>query len=410
MKKAIAFLAVYFAALVVSQAQVAPEATGPGGAAGPPNLHYSLRYAETAQFWAKNPTVQTSSLSGSAAYANGNERYPFSLQYAGGYQWNISGPSQVTGLFQHLYLSQDIVGRRWQIQLSDDVGYYPQSPITGFSGIPGIGEPIGVTNPAPPSGQTILGINTKVVENHAQGQFLQNLSSSLVLGVGGSSEMLRYPNSDGLDTDTVNGNAQLAKRLDGRNTIMGKFQYSGYSYPGYTVTFTTETALFGIEHKWSRNLTSQIAAGPQWISSSDTLAVPTSTNFSALASIHHNLRFSSANLTYMHGTNGGSGYLLGAESDAIQGGYSHEMGPNLTLGMSGGYDRTGGLNSNGVTNNTYGGAQVSWRLRGDLVVFANYTGTDQYSSSTLSSSALSQLTQVIGFGIGYSPRETRLKK
>ena len=411
MKKTITLLAVYFAALVVSPAQVVPEATGPGGGAtAGSNLNYALRYAQTARFWAQNPTEQNSSLSGSVAYANGNERYPFNLEYAGGYQWNISGPSQVTGLFQHLYLSQNIVGRRWQIQLSDDTGYYPQSPITGFSGIPGIGEPIGVTNPAPPSGQTILGVDTNVVENHAQGHFLQNLSNSLIVDVGGSSDLLRYPNGDGLDTDTVNGSGQLAKRLDGRNSIYGKFQYSEYSYPGYTITFTTDTGLFGYDHKWTRNLTSQIAAGPEWISSSDTLAVPTSVNFSALASVHYALRFDSASLTYMHGTNGGAGYLLGAESDAIQGGYSRGVGPNLTFGLTGGYDRTAGLNGNGVTNSIFGGAQTSWRVRGDLIVFANYTGTDQFSSSALSSTALSQVMQVIGFGIGFSPRETQLRK
>jgi hypothetical protein len=75
----------------------------------------------------------------------------------------------------------------------------------------------------------------------------------------------------------------------------------------------------------------------------------------------------------------------------------------------GSYMRTAGLNHNGVTNGKYAGAQASRRLGKDFNVFANYTAMAQSSSSTLSTNALSGLTQVIGFGIGYSPRGIHLR-
>jgi hypothetical protein len=63
---------------------------------------------------------------------------------------------------------------------------------------------------------------------------------------------------------------------------------------------------------------------------------------------------------------------------------------------------------NGVINAKYGGAQATRKLGRYLTVFASYSAIDQSSSSSLPINVLNQLEQVIGFGIGYSPRETRL--
>jgi hypothetical protein len=46
----------------------------------------------------------------------------------------------------------------------------------------------------------------------------------------------------------------------------------------------------------------------------------------------------------------------------------------------------------------------TWRIGRDLIVFANYTGAEQSSTSPLPTNALNQLLQTIGFGIGFSPR------
>jgi hypothetical protein len=186
--------------------------------------------------------------------------------------------------------------------------------------------------------------------------------------------------------------------------------FSEYSYPDFTVTIQTNTGYLGYRHKWSRTLTTDVSAGPQWIESSDNAAVPNSTNVSVNAAINYLQRFTSATLSYSRGTNGGAGYLLGAEVDTVNGNFSREFGRNLTMGLTAGYVRTLGLNNNGVTIAKYGGAQATWRLGRNMIVFANYTGTDQTSSSTLPTNALGQLVQVIGFGIGYSPREKHIRQ
>jgi hypothetical protein len=120
------------------------------------------------------------------------------------------------------------------------------------------------------------------------------------------------------------------------------------------------------------------------------------------------LRFGQAALTYSHGTNGGAGYLLGAEFDTVRLTFSREFVRNLTIGFDGAYDRTSGLINNGVTNGKFGGAQLSWRAGRYLTAFASYTAIDQSTSSSLFSTAVSGLDQIVSFGIGYSPRGTRL--
>jgi hypothetical protein len=70
----------------------------------------------------------------------------------------------------------------------------------------------------------------------------------------------------------------------------------------------------------------------------------------------------------------------------------------------------GSAQPGGVTNGVYGGAAATRRLGRYITIFANYTATEQSSSSALPTNAISGLSQVIGFGIGYSPREMHLRK
>jgi hypothetical protein len=116
-----------------------------------------------------------------------------------------------------------------------------------------------------------------------------------------------------------------------------------------------------------------------------------------------------ASLNYSHGVQGGSGYLLGAEEDTASANFSRNLGRSATAGLTASYMRTSGLNGNGVTNGKYAGAQASRQLGKVISVFVDYTVMTQSSSSTLSNTALRGLTQVIGFGIGYSPREIHIR-
>lgn len=407
MKTILTVIALLAIGTIATSAQVAPAAVGPGGILVNNHTIYALRYGQTAQFGGSLGVWQTSNISGTLNYENGSVRKPFSMQYAGGYSWTLSGPTYGSGVFQRLYLTQGAEWRNWGVSVSDDVSYLPQSPITGFSGIPGIGEPIGTPNPNPPSGQSILTLNTHVVDNMAMGTIDRKLSAATSLSGTGGYDMLRYPNNDGLDTDTYLANGMITQRLDGRNSLTGSYQYNLYAYPNYTVTFETQAGLIGFRRLVSRRLTAAFSAGPQWINSTDTLAVPSSTTFAANATLDYVSKPMTFGLAYRHGTNGGAGYLLGAKWDSFNGNYSKDLTQNVVLGATGGYSRTVGLNQNGATNNYYGGTQATWYIGRNLIAFANYTGLAQSSSSPLPTNAVNQLLQTIGFGIGFSPRDTR---
>lgn len=414
MKTTLTLLTLFAIGAAVARAQVAPAATGPGGLLANKHLNYALRYGQTAEFGGTLGVWQTSNVSGTANYENGSIRKPFSMEYAGGYTWTLSGPTYGSGLFQRLNLSQGAEWRKWGVSVSDDVSYLPQAPITGFSGIPGAGGSIGTTTT--PTGQTIFTLNTHVVDNVAVGSIERKISASTSVSGTGGYDMLRYPNGDGLDTDTYEANGLLTQRLDGRDSLTGSYQYALYSYPAFpTTTFESHAGLVGFRRLMSRKLTAAFSAGPQWIVSTDTGAVPSSLSFAANATVDYVSKPTSLSVAYRHGTNGGAGYLLGAKWDSFNGNYSRDFGPDVSLGVAGGYSRTVSLNQNGATNNYYGGTEATWHIGRSLIAFANYTGLAQSSnsafaqssSSSLSTGAVNQLLQTVGFGIGYSPREAR---
>jgi hypothetical protein len=410
MKTTLKLVAILLTACAGAHAQVVPAATGPRGLPVSGNLDYSFRYSETSQFGGSLGNQERSTASGDLEYSNGSTRLPFNLSYGGGYIWNLAGTSYVSGFFQHLLISQGYVGRHWSVVGSDNVSYMPASPTTGFSGIPGEGGSIGGTGSGTPSSQSILTLNTRTVSNIASGEFQHELNYATNLSLGGSSELLRFPDGNGLDTNMQMANAGLNRRLDARDSLSGQYIYFHYSYGGIGFTDQANTALFGYQRQWSRSLSSSVSVGPQWISSSDSATVPSSTTVAANASVNYLLRFGSAGLYYSRGMSGGAGYLLGAEVDSAGVDLSREFGRNVTLGFEGSYRRTSGLINNGVTDAEYGGAQIDRRLGRYINLFANYTAINQSSSSPLPTNALNQLLNVISFGIGYSPRGTHLRQ
>ena len=275
-------------------AQVAPEATQ-----GAAHMDYSLHYSQTAEFGGSLGTWQTAAASGLVDYANGSERLPLSLNFTGGYNFTFAGPGYSTGLFERLLISQGIYWRRWSIAITDNVSYRPQAPTTGFSGIPGIGEPIGTPSPTPPSGESILTVNTHVVDNMTNVDLHEKFDYATTVSAGGSSELRRFPDGNGLNVNTQSANAGLKRRLDARNSLTSDYSFAHSSYPDYGIAFTSNTLLLGFTRLWNPGrISTIISAGPQWIGSSDGTSIPSSTSYSirAAADLQVSVSLSSAEL------------------------------------------------------------------------------------------------------------------
>lgn len=415
MKPSFTFMAILLAFSAVTRAQTAPAATGPTGLPGLPvsgTLHYDLRYTQTAQFYGGlQGDNQMIGATGEVTYANAKATSPFALTYSGGDMWTISGTGSGSEVIQHLLASQGIVRRSWAFNVNDDVSYLPQAPTTGFSGIPGVGSLPGT--PGTPT-QPILTLNTRSVYNQTGANYTHRLDHSTSFGISGSYGILRFPDGNGLETNSMQVGPQITRRLNARSSLSGQYAFSRYSYPGYTVSMGTQSATAGYQRTWSRRLQTSISAGPQWIQSSDSTIVPSSLNWTANANASYSVTSMSATLGYSHGTMGGAGVAtqIGSRNDNVNAGLMRQQGKNLTISFTGAYMRTQGLQQQqiGVTNGKYGGVSATRRWGRYIIVFANYTATQQSSSSTLPSNAISGLSQVIGFGIGYSPREIRLRK
>lgn len=391
-------------------AQVEPAATTrPGNPTPPGNLNYSIRYSQFAEFGGDLGDTQDSTLSGSATYSNGKDRRPFTLQYGGGYTWTISGPAYVTGFFHHLLIAQGLDWNRWNLSLSDDVSYSPEAPMFGFTGIPGTGEPITEPISTPSSNESILTLNTHVVNNTASGALGRSLTNTIGLNCGGSYGLIRFPDSDGIDIDNLAGNCGVQWRQDARNTIMSSYQHSEFSYPDLDFSFRTNTVYLGFERVWNRKISSNISAGPQWSTSSMSDVVPSTVGVAINAGLNYQYARNSAAVSYSRGVSNGGGFLVGAETDTAFADYSRQLSGKATLGLVVSYVRTAQLQAAGVVTGKDGEIQLARQLGRYFSMFANYSVVAQSSSASLPGNALGQIYQMAGFGIGFSPRQERLR-
>jgi hypothetical protein len=424
MKTTLTLLAFFLAVATAADAQVAPEATS-----GTASLDYSLNYAQTTTLYGGGlGNQQRSTASGILDYADGSVRLPFHVTVAGGVGWTEAGTSYGNGFYEDLALSQGIIWRKTTIVIGDSLSCLPLSPVTGFSGVPGTGEPIGGSGQAPTTNQSILTLNTRSIANGVNGSVSKILNSDWSLSGGGGMFKLIYPDGNGLDTNSESANATISRRLSKLTSLDGVYSFSKFSYPGYDFSLRSNSLLFGGKRQWNRSLTTNANVGAGWTSSSGSVGslgssgssgnsgssgssgsspVPSSTRLSVTASISYQLRHGTASVNYLRSTSGGGGYTLGAYVDAVNANYSWDAGKSLTIGFEGDYTRTATLQGTGVTNGKIVGTQAGWRMGRYLSVFANYTVLDQSSSAALQGSVLGSLYQTISFGVGFSPRKLR---
>jgi hypothetical protein len=405
MKARLIAIAMLLTGCIGARAQVAPAA-----AASDAKLVYDLRDSQTAQVFSDNqPTVHRSVASGEMSYLNGGAHKPLSLTYSGGDMWAIDGPSSGVGTFQHFLLSQSYIERQWSLTVSDDVSYLPQSPTTGFSGIPGVGSLPGL--PGPPS-QPILLESTRSVNNDAQATYSHTLENDKTIGISAGYTLLRFPDGEGLDINQLQVAPQLSWRLDPLNSLSLEYAFGYFTYPGSSFSMGTQSALFGFNRTWNRRLKTTVSVGPEWISSSEQVLVPSSSTLSGNAALDYQARPVSWSVHYYRTTSAGVGTSsqLGIHNDDASVLASRTVGRDLSVSASGTYSRSQGLTQSGVVNGAYGGVQAQQRLGQYFTLFANYTLIKQTSSLALASNAINGRSQVFGFGISYSPRDIRISK
>jgi hypothetical protein len=432
---------IYFVALVFATvtataacAQAAPAGSmsptvGPGLPSIDGVFHYALSGSEQVETgYNSSGASYSTSLSGDASYSSRSEARPFSMVYAGGILLgNQYGSSATT--FQNFAVSQGLVKGAWLFDISDSVSYLPQSPTTGLSGIPGVGDlgsqPIQGPSTGPAGG--ILTNNSTNISNGLSGSIERRLTGLTSISGNGSWSILRFPDNDGLDNTQISGELGLNHRINARGTISGNVSYSTFSY-GSGINLTVQTrGINGVfQRVLSRTLSVTASVGPQWISSSNGALIPSRVTVATNVGLVYGGRFTNAGLSYLRGVNGGSGVQPGALSDNFTASLGRSYGRDWMASLTANYTRTAGLlqpsalvvapdlgaalpYAGGSGNTAYGGAQVSRRLGNSFSAYASYNLQHQSIDSSLASqNAFSGLIQTFGIGITFSPRSTRL--
>jgi hypothetical protein len=394
-------------------------------------LHYALSASQMAQTgWYSIGTSYTTSFSGDIAYTSQSEFHPFSLLYSGGILISTLYQNPVQ-TFQNANISQGLMVRNWIFNVSDSVSYLPQTPTTGYSGIPGVGDLGSTSGPSQGPAGGVLTDNGKRVGNSLDGTIERRLGGATSVSGSADWSILRFVDGSdgyqGLDTNSVTGTVALNRRFNARNSGSVDATYSTFSYGtgGNSIpvgvsglSFQARGINFQYQRIMSRALSFNASVGPQWIDSSNSLLIPHRLTTAAAVGLIYSRRVTTAEITYNRGANGGSGVQQGSVADNVTGSVSREYGRNWNAALNLSYAHSVGIQNpaaiqiygvGGTYNTVYGGVQVSRRIGQHASGYFSYTVQDQSASdSGTAINAFSGTAQTFAIGITYTPRSTRL--
>ena len=395
-------------------------------------VHYALTASELVQFGYYSPgTVgETTALSGNLSYQSKSTVHPFSLLFAGGLLLGNQPGQAAVSTYENLAVSQGLVTRTWIFNVSDSFSLLPESPITGPSGVPGVGDlgVVPIEGPAYGPGGGVFSLAGKQVANTVSGSAERQLDHATSISGSAGWSVLHFLNSNGsngggsLNDSQISGIVALNRRIDARSSASLNAVYSTISYTGSSIGLYPDIETRGLnvfyQRTLSRTLSASVSAGPQWVSSSNSLLIPSAINLAVSTSLSYVRRSIHGSVAYSRGVNAGSGVLAGALSDSVSGGVGRAYGRNWVASLSAAYVRTSGLTqfaigpgspANSTFNTSSAGMQVSRRINNPLSAYASYSIQDQsYSNLLGAQNPFSGTSQIIGVGITFTPRSTRL--
>ncbi len=405
--------------LACAQMQGPATSPSPGFGFSLPTVEGTLTYALTGSESAAsgagygNTVASETILSGDLAYLSSSQTKPFSLVYSGGYMYTNMPGYPASSTFQNLALSQVVATKNWNFVASDAVSYLPQSPIVGFSGIPGIGD-IGVTpvqlgdQPA----QSILTDYGVSVSNGLSGGVTRQITGSTSIVGSASWQILHYFNNVGINSTGEYATLGPNHRIDARSSVGASvtYGYTSEQFQNINLPFTTEGLMLQYQRQWSRTLSMSVSAGPQrtYGTGASEAFMPAQIDFVANAALTYTRKVTSASLIYSRATNGGSGVVYGALTDTVSLSAQRQMGRKWQAAVTGSYFRSIALAQVPGFNENYqgtdGSVQISRQISRSLSGYVSYTALTQSALTPgVSQNVFSGFGQVFAAGITYSP-------
>jgi hypothetical protein len=420
------FCGVQASAQALPAAEASPISTGFALPTSLGTLSYAVSGSESLiwGYYGKSGPSTSTSVSGDLAYLSNSKRHPFSLIFTGGHSFGVSGEPSYS--FVDVGFSQVANIGRWNFVLSDDVSYLPGTAAAGLSGVPGLGDlgvnPIQIGGDAP---QGIISNFSDRVSNSAGGSVSRQLTGKTSLNASGSFSTTKFLDSTlsasnvssaGLDSDSETGEGGVSHQIDARNSFGGDYSYSNYSYTNNNFNvaapgFSSQSVGGNYSHRFSPKLSGSLAAGPQWTTVKGVTSAK-STSLFVDASATYAGKFASSELSFVRGTNAGFGVVGGSISNGVVFSVTRTFETVWNVAGSSAFTQSSSLPSPGIpafSSNSYvEGVQISRALIRSLSAFASYTFENQSFSGSGSVDAYSGTTQILGFGITYSPSTLHL--
>jgi hypothetical protein len=312
------------------------------------------------------------------------------LSYTGGGMFSNSGTAE-NGVIQQLALRYRLSYRRSTFSVFEQLGYLPESSFgfagTAGAGLPGAGSGIGVGTGFTP-GQSILTPRGQSLSSSTALEWDYKLAPRTSITFVGSYALLRYFEDNLANFGDASFQAGYNYQLTRKDTIAVSYQFSAFRYSNLDQSINSNTIQGSYGRRVTGRLAFQIAAGPQFVSSTSPITsstaptTPTSTSVSAVywtlnSSLQYQLRRASLGASYNHGVTGGSGLLAGAVTDIVSGSVSEQVTRTFYASWNVGYSRNHGFAVAGTpAAQTYdywfSGVNVSHPFGRSLDMFLNY--------------------------------------
>lgn len=341
------------------------------------------------------------------------------VSYTGGGMFSNSGQAE-NGIIQELGFQDKLSFRRSTFSVFEQLAYLPESSF-GFAGAAGAGLPgggnVGLGTGFTP-GQSVLTPRGQNLTSSTAVEYDNKLTPRASLTFVGGYSLLHYFENGLANYAGVNVQAGYNYQLTRKDTIAVSYLFNGIRYNNLNQSINANTIQGSYGRRVTGRLAFQIAAGPQFVSSTSpitsaaTSSSPGTSSVSALfwslnSSLQYQLRRAALSASYNHGVTGGSGVLAGAETDIVSGAVSKQVTRTFNLAWDAGYSRNKGFTlgttaSSQTFDYWFTGVNVTHPFGRSLDVFMNYQLQYQNNSANTCVGAgcsASVIRNQIAFGV-----------
>jgi hypothetical protein len=255
--------------------------------------------------------------------------------YSGGQSSTSSALKPSNDTYHSLEVTQSFNWRRWDLEMSDQFSYFPESSFgfSGFGGLSSFGSGLGgsylasspAINPAYEPSQAILTRRSRRLGNVALGQVDYELGQRSTLTVSGGYGNLHFLDPGFLDSDYWKISSGYNYQLSRTDTLAGTYTRTEFHFGSSDRSIVNHDLSAAYGHQITGRLTLQISGGP--LISQSTVAGNTQTRY--LLNTFDSLRYRVAKGYFegafeRFGTNG-SGVLTGAETNLTRFSAGHRI-------------------------------------------------------------------------------------